>query len=89
MPIAVTRALLRAAIAGDFDATGYRKDEVWGLQVPENGPVETIPYLHPIQTWQHREAFWSSAKELTDQIAPKLGQLGIADIIGNSLARAK
>ena len=89
MPIAVTRTLLRAAMAGDFDNADYRRDEIWGLQVPENGPKEATQYLHPIQTWQHRDAFLSSAKELTQQIAPKLGQLGIADIIGNAFAQAK
>jgi len=89
MPIAVTRALLRAAMAGDFDDVDYRRDEIWGLQVPENGPEETTTYLHPIQTWQNRNEFWSSAKELTNQIAPKLGQLGIADIIRGSFARPK
>lgn len=89
MPIAVTRALLRTAMAGDFDDVDYRRDEIWGLQVPENGPEETTTYLHPIQTWQNRNEFWSSAKELTNQIAPKLGQLGIADIIRGSFARPK
>lgn len=89
MPIAVTRALLRAAMAGDFDDVDYQRDEIWGLHVPKTGPEEAIPYLHPIQTWQHRHEFWSSAKELTNQIAPKLGQLGIADIIGNSFAQPK
>ncbi|MGJ8583938.1 MAG: phosphoenolpyruvate carboxykinase (ATP) [Marinosulfonomonas sp.] len=89
MPIAVTRTLLRAAMAGDFDNANYQRDEIWGLRVPENGPKEAIRYLHPIQTWQNRDAFWSSARELTQQIAPKLGQLGIADIFGNAFARAK
>lgn len=89
MPIAVTRTLLRAAMAGDFDNADYQRDEIWGLQVPENGPKEATQYLHPIQTWQHRNEFWCSAKELTQQIAPKLGQLGIADIIGNAFAQAK
>ncbi|MDA9012313.1 hypothetical protein N9I69_03085, partial [Planktomarina temperata] len=83
------RTLLRAAMAGDFDNADYQRDEIWGLRVPKNGPKEAIRYLHPIQTWQNRDAFWSSARELTQQIAPKLGQLGIADTIGNAFARAK
>ena len=74
-------ATLRAAMAGDLDNSDYQRDEIWGLQVPANGPKEATQYLHPIQTWQHRDEFCSSAKELIQQIALKLVQLGLADTL--------
>ena len=37
MPIAATRALLRAALAGDLDQVDYRTDELFGFEVPTGG----------------------------------------------------
>ena len=82
MPIKVTRALLRAAMAGEFDNVGYVKDPIWGVDVPVSGPSETISYLHPMGTWEKESAFWVSAEQLRNQLRPKLSELGLADIIG-------
>lgn len=86
MPILVTRALLRAAMAGHFDEVPHKTDEVWGLQVPTKGPEETMRYLLPIQTWRSSDEFWASANRLSGQISPKLTQLGITKVIGKSFA---
>lgn len=88
-PIYVSRALLRAAIAGKFDDVDYIKDEVWGVDVPQSGPQETNEYLHPLKTWDDENEFWTSAQNLHSQLAPKLVELGLSDVIGTSVAQRK
>ena len=41
MPIKATRALLRAALAGELDAVHYRTDGVFGFEVPGRFPAST------------------------------------------------
>ena len=85
MPIGISRALLSAAIAGQFDDMEYIKDEVWGLDVPVSGPEETVRYLNPKRTWNNEAAFWLSANELRSQINPKVAELGLADVLGTKI----
>ena len=85
----MSRALLRAAIAGKFDDVDYIKDEVWGVDVPLSGPQETNEYLHPLKTWGDENKFWTSAQNLHSQLEPKLVELGLSDVIGTSVAQRK
>ena len=41
MPITATRALLRAAIAGELDGVEYRTDDLFGFEVPVEFPTST------------------------------------------------
>lgn len=88
-PIHVSRVLLRAAIAGQFDDVEYIRDDVWGLEVPLSGPQETNKYLHPIRTWNYEKEFWTSALNLHNQLVPKLLELGLSDVIATPIAQSK
>jgi len=64
MPIAATRALLRAALAGELDAVELRTDEVFGFDVPVEVPGVDSALLDPRGTWNDPEAYDARARQL-------------------------
>jgi len=64
MPIAATRALLRAALDGDLDGVEYRTDEVFGFEVPVAVPEVDSKLLDPRSTWADPDAYDRKAAEL-------------------------
>ena len=64
MPIAATRALLRAALAGELDGAEYRTDAVFGFDVPVAVPDVDSKLLDPRSTWADPEAYDTKAAEL-------------------------
>ena len=64
MPIAATRALLRAALNGELDGVEYRVDGVFGFEVPVEVPGIDTQLLDPRSTWQDPAAYDSKAREL-------------------------
>ena len=64
MPIAATRALLRAAISGELDGVEYRRDELFGFEVPVEVPDVDSKLLDPRSTWSDPEAYDAQADEL-------------------------
>ena len=64
MDLAVTRALVRAAIAGRLKDVPFRPDPVFGLLVPEACPGVPREVLVPRDTWDDKEAFDRTAREL-------------------------
>jgi phosphoenolpyruvate carboxykinase (ATP) len=65
MPIAHTRALLRAALDGRLDAAPMRKDANFGLFVPETCPEVPNEMLDPRGTWSDKTAYDETARGLT------------------------
>jgi phosphoenolpyruvate carboxykinase (ATP) len=64
MPIAATRALLKAALSGELDAVDYRTDAVFGFEVPLAVPGVDAKLLDPRSTWRDPEAYDRKAGEL-------------------------
>jgi phosphoenolpyruvate carboxykinase (ATP) len=64
MPIAATRALLDAALAGELDDAEYRTDELFGFDVPVEVPGVDAKLLHPRSTWRDQDAYDRKAREL-------------------------
>jgi phosphoenolpyruvate carboxykinase (ATP) len=64
MPIAATRALLHAALAGALDEVDYRTDPVFGFLVPVAVPGVDSSLLDPRSTWRDPEAYDRKAREL-------------------------
>ncbi|MDD2705284.1 MAG: phosphoenolpyruvate carboxykinase [Acidocella sp.] len=67
MSIAHTRALLRAALAGELDNVTYRMDPFFSLSIPEH--VSGVPdeVLDPRSTWADHEAYDAAAKALVQR----------------------
>lgn len=81
MPIDVTRSLLRAAMVGSLEGVAFKKDRVWGLSVPCDGPAEARPFLDPYKTWTDKAAFLNAAADLRARISPRLSEYGLADTL--------
>jgi phosphoenolpyruvate carboxykinase (ATP) len=73
MPIAHTRALLRAALDGRLAAAPVRKDTNFGVFVPESCPEVPCEVLDPRGTWSDKGAYDQTARKLTRRFAATFG----------------
>jgi phosphoenolpyruvate carboxykinase (ATP) len=80
MPIAATRALLRAALGGDLDDADYRLDPVFGFAVPLEVPGVDPLLLEPRSTWRDPEAYDRKAEELSRMFRQNFEQFGDAEV---------
>lgn len=53
-----TRALLNAALAGDLSSVKYRKDVLFGFEVPTECPGVPEDVLDPERSWGNKEEYW-------------------------------
>jgi len=53
-----TRALLNAALDGQLQQVGYRKDPVFGFDVPTRCEGVPSEVLDPANTWANRDEYW-------------------------------
>jgi phosphoenolpyruvate carboxykinase (ATP) len=59
-----TRAMLRAALAGNLDNVETEADPVFGLHIPKHVPDVPDEVLRPRDTWQDAEAYDAQAAKL-------------------------
>src|SRR6266446_4620473 len=74
MPIAHTRALLRAALDGRLAGVPMRKDANFGMLVPEACPEVPSEVLDPRGTWSDKQAYDETARELTRRFAANFAE---------------
>jgi phosphoenolpyruvate carboxykinase (ATP) len=77
MRIAHTRALLRAAMAGQLDAVEMRVDARFRLRVPRSCPEVPGEILDPAATWADRVAYDRQADRLAAMFGGAFDRLGI------------
>ncbi len=66
MSLPVTRALVRAALAGDLDQVPYRTERFFGLSHPTAAPGVPADVLDPRSTWADGAAYDESAAKLVE-----------------------
>jgi phosphoenolpyruvate carboxykinase (ATP) len=81
MPIAATRALLRAALSGELDDAVYRTDELFGFEVPVEVPDVDSSLLDPRSTWADPGAYDAKARELADMFKANFSKFKADDNI--------
>ncbi|MDX6510703.1 MAG: phosphoenolpyruvate carboxykinase [Gaiellaceae bacterium] len=86
MPIAATRALLRAALDGELDAVEFREDPVFGLRVPVEVPDVDAKLLDPRSTWADPDAYDRKARELARMFRDNFEQF--AEVAGEKITAA-
>ncbi|HXE57115.1 MAG TPA: phosphoenolpyruvate carboxykinase [Gemmatimonadales bacterium] len=64
MKLAYTRAMVRAALAGRLDGVAYRRDPVFGFEVPTAVPDVPAEVLVPRDTWADPAAYDAEAAKL-------------------------
>ncbi|HZP73924.1 MAG TPA: phosphoenolpyruvate carboxykinase (ATP) [Gaiellaceae bacterium] len=69
MPIQATRTMLRAALDGELDDVGFRRDDVFGFEVPLEVPGVESALLDPRGTWRDPEQYDVKARELAELFA--------------------
>jgi phosphoenolpyruvate carboxykinase (ATP) len=69
MPLKFTRALLNAALAGKLKNATFRRDPLFGFEVPLD--IEGVPphLLDPRRTWQDKMAYDTQARQLVMMFA--------------------
>jgi phosphoenolpyruvate carboxykinase (ATP) len=65
MDLKHTRAMIRAALAGQLDNVATRREPVFGLQVPQHVPGVPDDVLDPRKTWKDPAAYDAQAQKLT------------------------
>ncbi|MBE0591810.1 MAG: phosphoenolpyruvate carboxykinase (ATP) [Gemmatimonadales bacterium] len=53
-----TRALLNAALEGKLDKVKYRKDKLFGFEVPLSCPDVPAEVLDPAESWGSKDEYW-------------------------------
>jgi phosphoenolpyruvate carboxykinase (ATP) len=76
MPIAATRALLRAALDGDLDQVEYRLDPIFGFEVPVEVPGVDASLLDPRSTWSDPDAYDEKARYLATRFRENFQKFG-------------
>ena len=79
MPIAATRALLRAAITGELGGVEYRTDELFGFEVPVEVPGVDSSLLDPRSTWDDPAGYDAKAAELAAMFRENFAQFAGVD----------
>lgn len=74
MPIAATRALLSAALAGDLQEAEFRRDPNFGFEVPVSVPGVSDVLLDPRRTWCDAEAYDRQAQKLVQMFSDNFAQ---------------
>jgi phosphoenolpyruvate carboxykinase (ATP) len=74
MPIAATRALLRAALDGDLENVEYCRDPIFGFEVPAEVPGVDPALLDPRSTWADPDAYDRKAAELATMFRDNFAQ---------------
>jgi phosphoenolpyruvate carboxykinase (ATP) len=86
MPIAATRALLRAALDGNLRDVEYRADPVFGFEVPFSVPGIDAELLDPRSTWRDPDAYDRKARELARMFRDNFEQF--AESAGDAVTSA-
>jgi phosphoenolpyruvate carboxykinase (ATP) len=61
-----TRAIVTAALAGALDGVEYRKDPVFGIEVPQSVPGVPAEVLNPRSTWKDPAAYDAQSAKLAE-----------------------
>jgi len=74
MSLAYTRAIVRAVLRGELAEASFRRDPVFGFDVPENCPGVPREVLSPRETWKDPSAYDAQAKKLAGMFAKNFVQ---------------
>jgi phosphoenolpyruvate carboxykinase (ATP) len=76
MPIAATRAMLHAALAGKLDDVAFRTDDVFGFEVPISVPGVDKRLLDPRSTWPDPDEYDAQAAKLAQMFVENFEKFG-------------
>jgi phosphoenolpyruvate carboxykinase (ATP) len=80
MKLSTTRALLKAALAGQLDDVACRRDENFGFDVPQSIAGIDAKLLNPRQSWADKDAYDKAAANLKTMFENALAKLKPAQL---------
>jgi phosphoenolpyruvate carboxykinase (ATP) len=86
MSIKHTRALLRAALAGELDKGSFRRDPFFGLAIPEHAADVPDEVLDPRSAWSDRAAYDTAAAALVKRFEENFATF--SDLVGEDVKAA-
>jgi phosphoenolpyruvate carboxykinase (ATP) len=72
--IRYTRALLNAALSGKLDDVTYKKDPIFGFEVPEHCPDVPDDVLNPASSWSDKKEYNRRYKDLAMRFKENFGK---------------
>ena len=72
MKLGHTRAMVRAALAGELDQVPTTRDPIFGLDVPKSVPHVAASVMNPRATWSDPAAYDAQARKLAGMFAQEL-----------------
>ncbi|MGE5479100.1 MAG: phosphoenolpyruvate carboxykinase (ATP) [Chloroflexota bacterium] len=81
-----TRNMLNAALEGKLADVEYRKDKIFGFEVPVTCPGVPDDVLEPSNAWGNKEEYWNKYDALAARYIEnfKLFSDGVSDMVKNS-----
>ena len=76
MKLGYTRAMVRAALAGQLDQVPTQTDELFGLAVPTQVPGVPADVMRPRETWSDGGAYDAQAKKLAEMFKQNFEKFG-------------
>ena len=74
MKIAHTRAMIRAALAGELKNIPVKADPIFGMLIPDSCPGVPTEVLTPINTWKNKDEYTKTATSLAKQFQDNFKQ---------------
>lgn len=81
-----TRAMVEAALQGGLDVVSYRRDAIFGFEVPESCPGVPTEMLDPRRTWTDKDGYDRQAKRLAEMFRDNFEQF--QQSVGKSVLNA-
>ncbi|HTL95305.1 MAG TPA: phosphoenolpyruvate carboxykinase (ATP) [Gemmatimonadaceae bacterium] len=78
MKLGYTRAMVRAALAGELDAVPTVTDQIFGLAVPQSVRGVPVEVMNPRGTWSDPAAYDAQARKLASMFAKNFEQFASA-----------
>ncbi|MDR0890436.1 MAG: phosphoenolpyruvate carboxykinase (ATP) [Oscillospiraceae bacterium] len=69
MKLKFTRAMVTAALTGDFDKVEYKHHDVFNVDVPQSCPNVPDEIMNPRETWADKAAYDAQANRLADMFS--------------------
>jgi phosphoenolpyruvate carboxykinase (ATP) len=76
MKLGYTRAMVRAALAGQLDSARTERDPVFGLAVPQEVPGVPREVMNPRATWKDPAAYDAQARKLAQMFRQNFEKFG-------------
>ena len=80
MKLSLTRAMVSAALNGTLKKAKFKKDPIFGVEIPESCPNVPTEILEPKNTWKDKSAYAKKANGLVEMFQKKFKENGGSEL---------